>query len=132
LSVLLGDILMMRGDCAAAGAAYKEGLAHAPRQVHALFGLAFALHFEGDFAQAAEIFQRIVTISPADAGARIGLGVCLLELGQPDAAFDSFRTAARSNAEMYGDALRTLSASRGGRFWLRPSDAERFLRGEKP
>ena len=132
LLALLADNLMIRGDRAGGLAAYRKALAQAPQYGDALFGLGRALQSEGDFAQAAEMFRRMLAIDPGDAAARIGLGVCLLEISQPAAAFESLRTASSSSAKAYGEALTALSTSRDGRFWLRPSDADRFLRKEKP
>jgi len=130
LLALLGDNLMILGERAAAHAAYRDALARAPQHMDALFGLARAMQREGDFRQAAELYRRMLATAPADSAAQIGLGVCLLELGQQDEAFAMFRGAARSGAKSYGEALTALATSRGGRFWLRPSDAERRLRGE--
>jgi cytochrome c-type biogenesis protein CcmH/NrfG len=128
LSSLLGDILVNHGDRAGARAAYGQAITHAPRNVDALWGLARALEADGDFAQAAEIFRRMLAVVPADAPASIGLGACLLELGQPDAAFETFRMAARSGDKMYGEVLTAVVTSQRGRLWLRPSEAKRFLR----
>ena len=65
---------------------------------------------------------------PNDGGAWLSLGHCLLELGQLDAGYECFRTAARGDASRYGNALTSLASAARGRFWLRPSEAARFMR----
>src|SRR4029077_4106983 len=90
LSSLLGDILVTCGNRAGARAAYRQALTHGPRNVDALWGLARELEAEGDFAQAAEIFRRMLAVVPADAAARVGLGACLLGLAHPGGGLGAF------------------------------------------
>jgi hypothetical protein len=75
------------------------------------------------------MFRRALAMKP-EAGARIALGLCLLELCETDAALDCFRAAMRESPQSFGQAVAALAGSAHGRFWLRPSDAARFMRGE--
>jgi tetratricopeptide (TPR) repeat protein len=86
---------------------------------------------EGDYAQAAELFRRAIAANPDDTLARIGLGNCLLELGQADTGYACMRAASVRGSEFYGKALRATLQSGHGRFWLRPSGAAKFLKGER-
>jgi tetratricopeptide (TPR) repeat protein len=131
LSLQLGSILAERNDRAGARALFAQALACAPERADAMHTLAHAMQTDGDFAEAAEMFRRLLRNRPDDAQARIGLGVCLLELGQQEQALNSFRTAMRAGPRMYGQAVAALASSGHGRFWLRPSDAQRFMRDEK-
>jgi cytochrome c-type biogenesis protein CcmH/NrfG len=70
-------------------------------------------------------------VRPDDAGTWLNLGHCLLELGQREPGYDCFRTAARGDPKRYGTALTSLASSARGKLWLKPSAAERFLRGPK-
>lgn len=131
LSAQLGYILMNRNDRAGARATFTRAIELAPRHVDALYGLARAMQRDGDYAPAAETYRRLLAIKPDEAAARIGLGACLLELGQQDAAMDSLRQASHIAPQMFGQTLTALSASARGRFWLRVSDAEKAVKGEK-
>jgi tetratricopeptide (TPR) repeat protein len=86
----------------------------------------------GESETAAACFRRYLAGRPNDAGAWLNLGHCLLELGERDAAYDCFRQAARGDTTRYGRALTSLSSAARGRFWLKPSDAVRFLRPPSP
>jgi len=126
--IQLGYAQLSRRDCISAGAAFARAIDISPQAHDALFGLAKAHQELGENQPAAEGFRRYLSIRPNDAGAWLNLGHCLLELGQLDAGYECFRTAARGDASRYGTALTSLSAASRGRFWLRPSDAARFLR----
>ncbi len=128
LSVQLGFLHSGRNEHAKARAAFTHALASAPRHVDALYGLARAVQAERDYAQAVEIYRRLLTVQPNEAAAHIGLGVCLLERGDKDAALKALGTAVRIAPRMQGQALTALTASGRGRFWLRVSDAERALK----
>jgi tetratricopeptide (TPR) repeat protein len=127
ISIQLGYAQLSRRDCTGARAAFARALDILPEAHDALFGLAKAHQELGENEPAAEGFRRYLTIRPNDAGAWLNLGHCLLELGQLDAGYECFRTAARGDAARYGTALTSLSAASRGRFWLRPSDAARFM-----
>ena len=100
----------------------------APGHPDALFALGRALQAERDFARAAEVYRRLLAVTPKDAAAMIGLGVCLLELDQKNEGLRYLRAAARTSAKMFGEAIAALIDAGRGRFWIRPSDAARALR----
>jgi tetratricopeptide (TPR) repeat protein len=130
MSIQLGYAQLSRRDCANAKIAFARALDISPRSHDALFGLAKAHQELGDNEPAAGYFRRYLTDRPNDSGAWLSLGHCLLELGQPDAGYECFRRAARGDAKRYGTALTSLAAAARGRFWLRPSEAARFLRAD--
>lgn len=130
LSIQLGYAHLSRRDCANAKIAFARALEISPRSHDALLGMAKA-HLEiGECETAADYFRRSLTVNPDNQAAWLHLGHCLLELGQLDAGYDCFRKAASGDAERYGDALTSLAAAGHGRFWLKPSAAMRFLRGD--
>lgn len=132
LSSQLGYVLLARNERANAQKAFARALAIAPGHADALSGLGRALIESGDFARAAEVYQHILALTPRNAEASIKLGQCLLELDQPEAASGCFRAAIRGGPKFYGHVLAVMVRSGHGRFWLRPSAAARFIRGEKP
>jgi tetratricopeptide (TPR) repeat protein len=131
LSIQLGYTLLSLRRNGEAQAAFAHALGISPASPDALYGMAKALQEVGDNPAAEGYFRRYLITMPGDQNAWLSLGHCLLELGRLDAGFECFRTAARGDAQRYGDALTSLSAAARGRFWLKPSDATRFLRGEK-
>ncbi|HTV38435.1 MAG TPA: tetratricopeptide repeat protein [Xanthobacteraceae bacterium] len=128
LSVQLGQIFLRQRNCAEAKLAFARALEIAPNSSEALFGLARAHQEIGENEPAATYFRRYLAGRPGDQTAWLQLGHCLLELGQLEAGYDCFRKAAGGEAEAYGAALTSLSAAGRGRFWLKPSDASRFMR----
>jgi tetratricopeptide (TPR) repeat protein len=131
LSIQLGYVYLRLRDCAEAKLAFARALEISPGALDALFGMARAHQEAGETALAADYFRRYLRNRPDDAGTWLSLGHCLLELGQRDAGYECFRTAARGDQKRYGAALNSLVSSGRGRFWLRPSAAARFLRGSK-
>jgi hypothetical protein len=93
--------------------------------------LAKAMALDGEHAAAADLYRHILGLQPDDALTRINLAKCLLELGERDAGEAALRTAARGAGQMPGRAITALAAAPHGRFFLRPSVAAKFLRGEK-
>ena len=85
----------------------------------------------GEFAKASEYFQRALLCDPSDQQSRLYLGACFLELGQTGAASVCLRQVTRGGADFYGKALKVLSLSSRGRFWLKPSAAVKFFKGEQ-
>jgi hypothetical protein len=69
----------------------------------------------------------MLALDPGNAHARIHLGNCLLGLGERDAAFACFREASAKGPLYLGKSLRIMVGSPRGRFWLRPSAANKFL-----
>jgi tetratricopeptide (TPR) repeat protein len=131
LSIALGQVFLQRRDCPSARIAFAQALKISPDAPGALFGMAKAHQEVGENEAAVAYFRRYLMAAPHDAGAWLGLGHSLLELGQRDAGYDCFRTAARGDPKRYAGALSMLVKSGRGRFWLKPSDAARFLRAPK-
>jgi len=127
-SLQLGQLFLRRRNCVQARLAFARALKIAPSSPEALFGMARAHQEVGESEPAAAYFRRYLTARPDDRTAWLHLGHCLLDLGQLEAGYDCFRKAAAGDAKCYGDALSTLSAAGRGRFWLKPSEAVRFLR----
>jgi tetratricopeptide (TPR) repeat protein len=127
LSIQLGYAHLSRGDCGNAKAAFARALDISPSSPDAMFGMAKAHQEIGENEEAAAWFHRYLAHRPDDSGALLNLGHCLLEFGQADAGYECFRRAARGDARRYGNALTSLAAAARGRFWLRPSQAKRFL-----
>jgi tetratricopeptide (TPR) repeat protein len=128
MPIQLGFVCYAINDRAGAGSAFARALSINPVHAEAIQGLATVLMDDGNYAQAAELFRRAIGANSDDALARIGLGHCLLELGQGDAALACLRAAGAKGAEFYGKALRALLTSGHGRFWLRPSSAAKFFK----
>ncbi|MGB7543684.1 MAG: tetratricopeptide repeat protein [Burkholderiales bacterium] len=128
LAIQLGYAHLSRRDCANAKVAFARALDISPHSDDALFGMAKAHQELGENEPAAAYFRRYLTNRPNDSGAWLNLGHCLLELDQPDAGYECFRRAARGDAKRYGTALTSLASAARGRFWLKPSEAARFLR----
>ncbi|MGH6684670.1 MAG: tetratricopeptide repeat protein [Pseudolabrys sp.] len=124
----LGAVHLALKQRADAGRAFAQALAINPVHPEATHGLVSVLVQEGNFAQAAELLRRVIAASPDDTLARIGLGNCLLELGQADTAYACLRAAAVRGARFHG-VLSAVLMSGHGRFWLRPSSAEKFFKG---
>ncbi len=129
LPILLGVIRHARQQRAEARAAFAEALALAPDHPGAHYGMGAVLIDDAEYALAAEHLQRSLASHPADAQARLKLGVCLLELGRTDEALDEVRAAVRGDPSLYRLALARISGAARGRFWLRPSAAAKRLTG---
>jgi tetratricopeptide (TPR) repeat protein len=131
LSILLGNVFLGCRNFAGAKASFARALNIAPNSSDAMYGLGTAHWRLCEFQPAADLFRRYLMRNPEDVSAWLNLGHCLLELGQSDAGYDCFRAAARGDPKRYGSALASLVNSRRSRFWLKPSAAQRFLRGTK-
>jgi tetratricopeptide (TPR) repeat protein len=131
LSIQLGFALLSGHDCVNARIAFARALELSPTSADALFGMAKSLQEAGENKVAVEYFRRYVVAMPGDQNALLGLGHCLLELGDLEAGQECFRAAARGDPRRYGSALTSLASAARGRFWLRPSDAVRFMSGPK-
>ena len=127
----LAFLLLKRNDRARARELLLQAFTAAPERYDVLSGLGQVMLLDGEYASAADAFRRVVALQPDDAGARADLGRCLLELGERDAGEASIRIATRDRPQMIGRAIMSLAVSSHGRFFLRPSAAARFLRGEK-
>jgi tetratricopeptide (TPR) repeat protein len=131
LSLQLGFVFLRQRNCSEAKRAFARALEILPDSADALSGMARAHQEIGENEAAADYLRRHLRQRPENIGAWINLGHCLLELGQVEAGYDCFRTAAQGSPTSYGRALTSLASAARGRLWLRPTAAERFLRGRK-
>jgi tetratricopeptide (TPR) repeat protein len=130
MSVRLGRIYAAQGRNAEARDVLARAVVLAPADPDALYALARTRQALHEFAQAAETYRRILAATPKHGPALIGLGICLIELGRTEEALGHLRVASRASARMYGEVVTALVDAGRGRFWLRPSDAARALRGD--
>jgi tetratricopeptide (TPR) repeat protein len=130
-SIQLGRAFLRRKNSAEAKLAFARALEISPGSPDALLGMASAHKGVGEDEAAADYLRRYLRVRPDDAEMWLNLGQCLLELGQSAAGYDCFRAVVRGDQRRYGSALKSLASSGRGRFWLRPSDAVRFLHGAK-
>jgi hypothetical protein len=93
--------------------------------------LGTALVQDGEFAKAAEVFRDCLRVRGDDPLVWVKLGVCLLEIGKTEAGYGCLRTVARADPKLQGRVLGSMVKAGHGRFWLKPSDAFKFLQGEK-
>jgi cytochrome c-type biogenesis protein CcmH/NrfG len=131
MSLQLGYVFLRQRNCPEAKRAFGRALEILPDSPDALSGMARAHQEIGENEAAADYLRRHLRQRPENIGAWINLGHCLLELGQIEAGYDCFRTAARGDPASYGRTLTSLASAARGRFWLRPTAAQRFLRGQK-
>jgi tetratricopeptide (TPR) repeat protein len=130
LPLLLGWIFHARNDGANARSAFARALAVAPHHPDARYGLGLVLMDAAEYPAAAEQFRQALAADPADQQARLYLGACLLEMRETGAAA-CLRLVTRGGPNFYGKALKVLTSSSRGRFWLQPSAAAQFFRGER-
>jgi tetratricopeptide (TPR) repeat protein len=131
LSMQLGHVLLAQRNCAAAKGAFARALEISPGSAGALWGMGKAHQMLGESRAATEYFRRCLMQTPNDVGTLLNLGNSLVEAGELDAGFECFRAAARGGDDKrYAGALTTLVKSARGRFWLKPSDAARFLQSQ--
>jgi tetratricopeptide (TPR) repeat protein len=128
MSIQLGYVFLRQRNCAEAKGAFARALEISPNSADALSGMAGAHQQIGENEQAADYLRRYLRQRPHNVSAWISLGHCLLELGQLEAGYDCFRTAAQAGPTSYGRALSSLASAARGRLWLRPSHADLFLR----
>src|SRR5262249_7522519 len=131
LSILLGWIFHSRNDGENARHAFAQAVRGAPNHPDALYGMGLVSMDAGDFSLAAEHFQQALRVNPGDQEPRLYLAACLLELGQSGAASVCLRQVTRGGPKFYGRALKILTNSGRGRFWLQPSQAVKFFNGER-
>jgi Flp pilus assembly protein TadD len=131
LQLDLAQLLLACNDRNKARDTLLKALTKAPGRVDLLTALARVMVLDGDYASAADTYRRALALRPDDAVAQVDLGICLLEMGERDAAEASLRRATHDNPQALGRAIHTLSASSHGRFFLRPSAAAKFLHGER-
>src|SRR6516165_11341297 len=131
LSILLGNVFLACRNFSSAQVQFARALNISPNSSDAMYGLGTAHWRLCQYQAAADLFRRYLVRNPDDANTWLSLGHCLLELGQSDAGYECFRTASRGDPKRYGVALASLVNSGQSRFWLKPSAAQRFLRGSK-
>jgi len=85
----------------------------------------------GEFTNAADRFQRALTVNPSDWQSHVLLAACRLEEGQAGVAHSLLRLATRGGPRIYAQALKVISSSSRGRFWLKPSAAAEFFSGRR-
>jgi Flp pilus assembly protein TadD len=127
----LALLLLKRNDRARARAILLHVLAAVPGRPDVLAGLAQVMHLDGEYAAAADVYRRVLALQPDDTITRADLGRCLLEMGERDMGEANIRMATGGRPQMIGRAVMSLAAASHGRFFLRPSAAVKFLRGEK-
>jgi Tfp pilus assembly protein PilF len=127
LSLALGGVCLDRADAPGAKIAFARALSIMPGNADALVGFGVALQYEGEFARAAERFRRVLARDPGHQRARMNLGYCLIELGQPLEGIACLRAAVQAAPHNYGGALRMLISAGRGRFWLKRSAAAECL-----
>jgi len=131
LSILLGWIFHGRNDNESAKRIFAAAVRASPNHADALYGLGLVLMDTGQFALAADHFQQALKFNPSDQEPRLYLAACLLEMGQSGAASACLRQVTRGGPNFYGRALKILTNSGRGRFWLQPSEAVNFFKGER-
>jgi tetratricopeptide (TPR) repeat protein len=127
----LASCHLRRNDRSKAREILLRALALAPERPDLLIGLAQVMLLDGEYAAAADHFRRAVALRPDDAMARADLGRCLLEMGEREAGEANIRMAMRETPQMFGRAVMSLAVASRGRFFLRPSAAVKYLRGQK-
>ena len=130
LPLLLGWIFHARNDGPRARSAFARVLTIAPHHPDAHYGMGMVLMDAAEYQAAAEQFRQALASDPADQQARLYLGACLLEVGEAGAGA-CLRLVTRGGPNFYGKALKVLTNSSRGRFWVQPSAAAQFFRGER-
>jgi tetratricopeptide (TPR) repeat protein len=131
LPILLGNVFLACRNFPDAKLAFARALNISPNAADATYGLAMAHWRLCEYQAAANLFRQYLMRNPDDMSTWLGLGHCLLELGQRDAGYDCFRRAGDGDPRRYASALAALVNSGRSRFWLKPSAAKQFLRATK-
>jgi tetratricopeptide (TPR) repeat protein len=127
LRIALGYLHLQRNDRPSARRRFEAVRKAAPGRGDAMVGLAKVMALDGEHAAAAELYRRALALRPQDVGSRLALAKSLLELGDREAGEAALRTVVDGSAQLTGLAVSTLATASHGRFFLRPSDAKRFL-----
>jgi hypothetical protein len=69
-------------------------------------------------------------IAPEETGARVALGICLIESGEGEAGYANLRAVGSADPKLFAQILHGRAKAGRGRFWLRPGDAKEFLKGD--
>lgn len=127
LHMELGFVHLKRNDREKARAMMSKALETAPGRPDILAALAKIMTMDGEYADAADHYRRVLALWPNDPVSLNNLGVCLLEMGRREEGEACFRAALRSAPQAAGMIVTSLASASHGRFFLRPSDAARFL-----
>jgi tetratricopeptide (TPR) repeat protein len=130
LSLQLARELSNDGDLAGSRDVLMRAHAAAPKNGDVLYSLARTYQAMQQFELAAETYRKVLKLTPQDGASKVGLGISLLELGRDEEALAQLREASRISDKMFGEAIIALIDAGRGRFWLKPSEARRMLRGE--
>jgi len=125
--VHLGSAYAARGNRDKAANLFSRAVTSLPDDRETLFNIAQLMKNSLCFALAADVFKRLLANDSNDVAARVGLGICLLEIGDQKSGFKNLSIASGINAHTFGQTLNELASAGKGRFWLKPSDARRFL-----
>jgi tetratricopeptide (TPR) repeat protein len=106
---------------------FTRGLAAAPNYPDLLMAAAGFFQASCDFPKAAELYRRFLTFDQGNVAARIWLGICQLELGDRDGAFQNFRAVTKGNRDMLWRVMGALTHAGHGALWLDVKDAEAAL-----
>ncbi len=123
----LGFVHFKCNDRKSARAMMLQALEVAPGRPDILAALAKMMAMDGEYGEAADHLRRVLAQWPGDAVSRNNLGVCLLEMGKREEGEASLRAAVRSAPQAAGMVVTALASASHGRFFLRPSDASKFL-----
>jgi len=81
------------------------------------------------FDAAAAHYRAGLARRPGDADAALGLGACLQELGEVDAALTVYRSLLGADRRLYAAVVKSLTSASHGRLWLSPAALRRALLG---
>lgn len=127
LRVALALAHIKRNDRISARTLLQRAVAEAPQRYDVLAALARVMAQDGEYPAAADLFRRALALRPDDPVIRSSFGACLLEMGERDEGEANLRLVARAGSQMTGRVITTLASASHGRFFLRPSDAVKFL-----
>jgi tetratricopeptide (TPR) repeat protein len=130
LSLQLARAISKKGDLVGSRDTLTRALAADPKNTDVLYSLARTHQALHDFQHAADTYRKVLALTPQDGASKVGLGICLLELGHEAEAFEQFRAASRISPKMLGEVITGLADAGHGRFWLKLSDAKRMLAGD--
>jgi tetratricopeptide (TPR) repeat protein len=123
--VLLGDLLLRRGETGAAGEAYARAADRDPDLPEAWGGLGEARHAQGDLEGALRSYARARALAPRDPWVLNNEGVVLRDAGRREEALERFREAHALAPELFepafnaGLALERLGRAAEAHGWFR-------------
>jgi tetratricopeptide (TPR) repeat protein len=93
LAYVDGENLFASGDYGRAAARFRDALAAAPDQVHALRGLAQSLHMQGHHDEALAAYDEAIARDPGFAAAYANRGIALDTVGRHEEALRDYEKA---------------------------------------